>query len=93
MQSIYSPEVLAYFATNAYAIEYEDQLGKISKPTLIITGEHDRTCTPRASRDLHASISGSELVIVPDAGHMTFIEQPDIYFAALSDFFTHHPVR
>ena len=82
-RAIYTPEVLAYFATNAYAIEYEDQLGKISKPTLVITGEQDRTCTPRASRDLHAGIPGSELVIVPDAGHMTFIEQPDIYFAAL----------
>lgn len=92
-RAIYAPEVLAYFATNAYAIEYEDQLSKISKPTLIITGEYDRTCTPRASRDMHAGISGSELVIVPDAGHMTFIEQPDIYFSALSDFFGRHPVR
>lgn len=91
-RAIYAPEVLAYFATNAYAIEYEAQLGKISKPTLVITGEQDRTCTPRASRDLHAGIPGSELVIVPDAGHMTFIEQPAIYFTALHDFFTRHPI-
>lgn len=91
-RAIYSPEVLAYFAANEYAIEYEDQLGKITKPTLVMTGAYDRTCTPRASRDLHAGIPGSELVIVPDAGHMTFIEQPDIYFPAMRAFFARHGV-
>jgi proline iminopeptidase len=91
-QAIYSPEVLAYFATNAYAIEYESQLNTIHSPTLIITGEQDRTCTPRASRDLHVGIPGSDLVTLPDAGHMTFIEQPGMYFAALRDFFARHPI-
>jgi proline iminopeptidase len=91
-RAIYSPEVLSYFAANEYAIEYEDQLGKIAKPTLVVTGEYDRTCTPRASRDLHAGISGSELVIVPNAGHMTFVEQPDIYFPAVRAFFARNGV-
>jgi proline iminopeptidase len=91
-KAIYSPEVLAYFATNEYSIEYEDKLGEIHKPALICAGEYDRTCTPRAARDLHAGIAGSELVILPDAGHMTYVEQPGMYFAALRDFFTRHPV-
>ena len=89
---IYAPEVLAYFATNEYAIELEDQLGAITKPTLLITGESDRTCTPRASTDMHAGISTSELVILPGAGHMTYVEQPGLYFAAVRDFFARHPV-
>jgi proline iminopeptidase len=88
---VYAPEVLAYFATNEYAIEYEEQLGRIRKPTLIMTGEQDRTCTPRAARTLHAGIPGSELVILPNAGHMTFVEQPGMYFAAVRDFFARHP--
>ncbi len=91
-RTIYSPEVLAYFAANEYAIEYEDQLGKITRPTLVITGESDRTCTPRASRDLHTGIPGSELVIVPNAGHMTYVEQPDIYFPAVRAFFARNGV-
>jgi proline iminopeptidase len=90
--SVYTPEVLAYFATNEYAIELEDQLGAITKPTLLITGESDRTCTPRASTDMHAGISTSELVILPGAGHMTYVEQPGMYFAAVRDFFARHPV-
>lgn len=88
---IYSPEVLAYFAANEYAIEFEDRLRDIHKPTLIITGEHDRTCTPRAAREMHAGIAGSELVILPDAGHMTQVEQPQMLFAAIRDFFERHP--
>ncbi|MGH2517197.1 MAG: alpha/beta fold hydrolase [Ktedonobacterales bacterium] len=91
-KTVYSPEVLAYFAENAYPIEYEDRLATVSKPALVITGQHDRTCTPRAARELHAGIPGSELVILPDAGHMTFVEQPGMYFAAVRDFFARHPV-
>jgi proline iminopeptidase len=90
-RAIYAPDVLAYFATHEYAIEYEDQLGQIHRPTLVMTGQHDRTCTPRAARELHAGIPGSELVILPDAGHMTYVEQPGMYFAAVRDFFTRHP--
>ncbi len=85
--TIYAPEVLAYFATAEYPVEYEDRLRLIDKPVLVITGEEDRTCTPRASRELHAGIPGSELVILPDAGHMTFIEQPEMYFTAVREFF------
>jgi proline-specific peptidase len=91
-RAIYAPEVLAYFSANEYAIEYEDRLGVITKPTLAMTGAYDRTCTPRASGELHAGIPGSELVIVPDAGHMTFIEQPDIYFSTVRAFFARHGV-
>jgi proline iminopeptidase len=90
-REIFSPDVLAYFAAHEYAIEYEDQLGAIRKPTLILSGAYDRTCTPRAARELHAGIPGSELVIFPDAGHMTYVEQPAMYFAAVRDFFVRHP--
>lgn len=89
--TIYAPEVLAYFAANEYAIEYEEQLATIRKPTLVVTGQHDRTCTPRAARDLHDGIPGSELVILPNAGHMTHVEQPGMLFAAIRDFFARHP--
>ena len=40
-------------------------LERVSKPTLVIVGEHDRTTTPRAARVLHEGIAGSELVVCP----------------------------
>jgi proline-specific peptidase len=91
-QTVYAPEVLAYFSEHNYPIEYEDQLGGIRKPTLVMTGAYDRTCTPRAARELAAGIPGAELLIVPNAGHMTHIEQPQIVLPAIRDFFKRHPV-
>ena len=41
---------------------------------------------------MHAGIDGSELVILPNVGHLTFVEQPGMYFAAVRDFFGRHPV-
>jgi len=35
---------------------------------------------------MHEKIAGSKLVIVPQAGHMAFVDQPDMYIKAVSDF-------
>ncbi|MBV9279720.1 MAG: alpha/beta hydrolase [Chloroflexi bacterium] len=88
---IYTPEILAYTASHEYAIEFEDRLSGVTKPVLILAGERDRTTTARAARDMHAGIPGSELVIIPDAGHMAYVEQPEIYFTAVREFFAGHP--
>ncbi|GAC1636958.1 MAG: proline iminopeptidase-family hydrolase [Chloroflexota bacterium] len=88
--AIYTPEVIAYAAANEYDNELENELHRITRPVLFITGEHDRTTTPRASREMHAAVSGSDLVIVSDAGHMTFVEQPAIYFSAVRSFLQKH---
>jgi proline iminopeptidase len=82
-----SPEVLRHFANAGYGdFNYRPKLGRLEKPTLVVVGEHDRTTTPRAARRLHAGIVGSKLVMVPDAGHMTFVEQPDVYLQAVRRF-------
>ena len=82
-----SPEVLRHFAKAGYGnFDYRPRLGNVEKPTLVIVGEHDRTTTPRAGRVLHEGIPGSELHIVPDAGHMSFVEQPRDYIQVVRDF-------
>jgi proline iminopeptidase len=82
-----SPDVLRHFAKAGYGdFDYRPKLGSVTKPTLLIVGEHDRTTTPRAARVLHEGIAGSELVIVPDAGHMSFVERTDVYLGAVRGF-------
>ncbi len=46
-------------------------------PTLILVGEKDVTTPPAASRAMHEKIPGSELHIIPDAAHMSNLENPD----------------
>jgi proline iminopeptidase len=82
-----SPDVLRYFARAGYGdFDYAPDLHRVSKPTLVIVGEHDRTTTARASRVLHEGIPGSELVVVPGAGHMSFVESPETYLGAVRTF-------
>jgi proline iminopeptidase len=86
-ETVGSPEVLRYFANIGYgAFDYRPKLQDVHKPTLVIVGEHDRTTTPRASQVLHAGIPNSELVVIPDVGHMSFVEQPEPYLAAVRRF-------
>jgi pimeloyl-ACP methyl ester carboxylesterase len=44
-------------------------LSKITQPTLIANGDHDRMVPSVLSEDLHRRITGSKLIIYPDSGH------------------------
>ncbi|MGH2448109.1 MAG: alpha/beta fold hydrolase [Chloroflexota bacterium] len=92
-RAVYSPDVLAYAASNEYHMEFEDRLHSIDKPILFITGELDRTTTPRAAREMHAAVPHSELVIVPQAGHMAFVEERDLYSEAVRSFYGRNPAK
>lgn len=82
-----SPEVLRHFARSGYGdFDYAPDLHRVSKPTLVIVGELDRTTTARASRVLHEGIAGSELAVIPGVGHMSFVEAPDTYIPAVRRF-------
>lgn len=68
------------------AFDVMGHLNAIHCPTLVICGEEDRITPPKFSRYLRDSIAGSELVMVPDAGHMVQIEQPGLVSEAMRRF-------
>ena len=53
-------------AVAAMAPEYS----RLKVPTVVVAGADDRYVSPRQSMRLHGEIAGSELVLVPGAGHM-----------------------
>jgi 3-oxoadipate enol-lactonase len=64
-------------------------LRTIHCPTLILVGRGD-TVTPSAlSEEMHGAITGSELVVIDDAGHLSNLEQPLAFNAALARFLDH----
>jgi len=69
------------------------RLGRIRMPTLITTGADDIMVPPRHSRDLHARIPHADLVVIPDAGHLHPIEQPEAFNRAVLAFLSRHPSR
>jgi proline iminopeptidase len=86
-ETVYSPEVLRHFARNGYGdFDYRPRLGRVTRPTLVVVGERDRTTTPRAARALHEGIEDSGLVVIPNAGHMSFVEDQARYLDAVRTF-------
>ena len=85
--TVYVADVLRHFANIGYGdFDYTPDLGRVSKPTLVVVGAEDRTTTPRASHVLHAGIAGSQLAVLDGAGHMSMIEAQEPYLAAVRGF-------
>ncbi len=61
-------------------------LPRISVPTLVIVGEEDVATPPAESKLLRDRIPGARLVILAGAGHLSNLEQPEAFNAALRDF-------
>ena len=61
-------------------------LETITVPTLLITGDADLYAPPAVLRLFAARIKNSESVIVPEAGHSGYWEQPEIFNHAVLDF-------
>jgi 3-oxoadipate enol-lactonase len=56
--------------------DIEDRLSQVKVPTLVIVGERDRPCPPARARAIAAAIPQARLAIIPDAGHLSTVEQP-----------------
>jgi proline iminopeptidase len=70
---------------NLTSVEYADRLPSIRVPTLITAGDHDE-CDPAISREMQKLIPGSKLVVFPNSGHMTFVDQPTMFLRAVDEF-------
>jgi proline iminopeptidase len=70
---------------NLTEVEYVDKLSQIKVPTLIIVGDHDES-DPKMSEEMHARMAGSNLVILPKSGHMTFVDQPEKFLETVRAF-------
>ncbi len=63
-----------------------DWIKSINIPTLIITGSADTLIPPGESEAMHRAIPGSRLVVIPDVAHLSNVEKPDAFNAAVREF-------
>jgi 3-oxoadipate enol-lactonase len=61
-------------------------LRNIKVRTHVVVGEHDTLTPPALSRDMAGDIPGAELTIIPNAGHLSNLENPDVFNRAVLDF-------
>jgi 3-oxoadipate enol-lactonase len=71
-------------------LDLTDRLEEIRCPIRIIVGEQDVGTPVAMSRAIHAAAPGSELVIIPQASHLSNLEQPAAFNAALLGFLDRH---
>ncbi|HEU4506403.1 MAG TPA: alpha/beta fold hydrolase [Nitrospira sp.] len=63
-----------------------DLLRRIRIPALVIVGADDVLTPPADAERMAKALAGAELMVIPDAGHLSNLEQPDQFTAALEDF-------
>ncbi|MDQ1703247.1 MAG: hypothetical protein QOF57_2499, partial [Frankiaceae bacterium] len=54
-------------------------------PTEVLVGDTDRIIPPHHSETIASLVPGSHLTVVPGAGHMVILEEPDVVNAVLAD--------
>jgi pimeloyl-ACP methyl ester carboxylesterase len=63
-----------------------DRLGEIRCPTLFMVGEHDRPRPVHESQTMANLIPGSRVEIVPNAGHISNLENPEFVTGKIKKF-------
>jgi pimeloyl-ACP methyl ester carboxylesterase len=58
----------------------------VTTPTLVLAGELDRCIPPWAQRKLADVFPRSRCELVPDSGHVVYLERRDIFFPRLRRF-------
>jgi 3-oxoadipate enol-lactonase len=61
-------------------------LGEIRVPTLVVGGEEDGISSPEVMGAMAEKIPGARHVTIPDTGHLSNLEAPEKFNAALTDF-------
>lgn len=69
-----------------YVNSVSTDLSIIGKPTLIIWGEQDQQLPVKYAHRLHREIPNSQLVLIPNVGHLTPFDAPDTVASAIADF-------
>ena len=60
--------------------------GAIAVPTLVLSGAEDSVTPPAGGRALAAATAGARYREIPGAGHLSYIERPDAFNAAVREF-------
>jgi len=81
-----APSVIFGDFTACDHFDIRSRLSEIRLPALVLCGEEDQLTPVKYSRDLHEIISSSRLVLIPHAGHMVMLEQPDMTNTTLEIF-------
>lgn len=71
---------------SVFTEDVREQLKQIDKPCLVVTGEQDQRTPPAAAEAVHGLVAGSEIKLIPNAAHLSNIDNPDGFADAVEPF-------
>jgi 3-oxoadipate enol-lactonase len=92
LASMAALHVESYIKTVEATVAYDQQvdLAGIRVPTSLVFGSADKLTTAEAGEKMHAAIADSEYHLLPDAGHLVNIEQPEAFNRIVLAFIEKH---
>ena len=67
-------------------LDLRPELRAIAAPTLVVAGEDDMIAGPVCGEAIVRELSDGRLVTIPATGHFLYVEQPEAFSAALTQF-------
>jgi pimeloyl-ACP methyl ester carboxylesterase len=64
----------------------QERLKELNLPTLLIAGAADLFTPPSISRMIAAELPNSRLALMPESGHSSYWEEPELFNHAVLDF-------
>lgn len=80
------PQVVHSDYTACNNFDMLSKIGSIAAPSLVIVGEHDRMTPPAYAQHLARGLANATLEMIPNAGHMAMLEQPQAVNDAVRRF-------
>lgn len=72
-------------------LNFIDRLAEINLPTLLICGAQDIGTPPSGMREMTRHIRGARYVEIDPAGHLSNVENPEVFNAVLAEFLDAQP--
>jgi pimeloyl-ACP methyl ester carboxylesterase len=94
MEAMYAdvrPEAMGTALHVMAEADLRDVLPHIAAPTLLVWGERDARSPLSVARRFEQAIPGATLVVIPAAGHVSNLEQPELFNDAVRRFCRAHP--
>jgi proline iminopeptidase len=80
-------EPLHHFNTVEFpTFDLRGDLRTVEAPTLVVVGDDDFICGPACADAIVRELPDARLVTIPESGHFVYVEQPEAFRAALTDF-------
>lgn len=91
IMSDFHPVGLRVMSMSSAETDTRDLLPTIDVPTLLLWGADDRRSPLHIADQFHSAIAGAELVVIPEAGHVSNMEQPDAFNSHVRAFCLEQP--